>query len=475
MPKPLNIGGLSVNKVLLGLLLLAVVFLETYNISKSPVEEWDEARRGINAISMINHNDYLNYYFLDEPDGFVNKPPLATWLITLNFRIFGYNAFALRLHSILATILFFIFSIKIIRLYKDLRFTLIVLSVLITVKGVIGFHVGRTGDTDSLLLLFMTAAIYYFLRYWDFGDIKSIYFCMLFAGLAFYSKGLGMMLMAPGIIAIIGFSWKKDKIFNRNVLYSVLLFLAFLLSWYILASSTSISRNTGESGTGNLWEGLWQVDGLTRFFSRDFEGGYNPWYLLHVFDSYFNVWNYVLYAGILFFIIQWFRRKKTGNTKADRLLNISALITLGLAIILMLSYNKHRWYFAPGYLFLSVITASFIEFLILKKEWVKYLLIILVMVLFARRIIELGENDTSTRDFFNRNGDLIRTSDALYVTREVRQHYVLQLIFQNPSKARILKTDNQPPEMYNSVLLTSKDIPGEITGTIDGYKLIRID
>jgi 4-amino-4-deoxy-L-arabinose transferase-like glycosyltransferase len=468
----LKTGHISTNQVLLAILLLAGIFLETWNIGKSPVEEWDEARRGINAIGMINHDDYLTYYYLNEADDFVNKPPLATWLISINFRIFGYNAFALRLHSVVAIIFFFIYSIRLIRLYKDLRFTLLVFSILITVKGVIGFHVGRTGDTDSLLLLFITAAVYHFLRYWDFGDTKSIYLSLFFAGLGFYSKGLAILLIAPGLLGIIALSLQKEKIFNRHVALSLLLFAAIVASWYLLAVSAPEKPGLAGPAAGNLWQGLWQVDGITRFFNREFEGGYNPWYLFHVFDSYFNIWNYVLYGGLIYLAVQWARKRKIPEFKGDRLLIISSFLTIGLAIILMLSYNKHRWYFAPGYLFLSVITASFADLLLRKKKWLMYIFIALVWALFVRRTVELTKNDTHVADFFRSHTEIITSADELWVTGEVRQHYVLPFIMINPGKVKKAREADLQKPPKNVLLLTSVDVNGTQAGQINGYKLI---
>lgn len=459
----------------LTIVLLAGIFLETWNISKSGIEEWDEARRGINAIGMISHHDYLTYYYLDGIDSFNNKPPLAIWLITINFSLFGYNEFALRLHSVIAVIIFFIYAIKLIRLYKDPWFTVIALSILITAKGVIGFHVGRTGDTDSLLLLFVTASIYHFLRYWDFGDIKSIYLSLFFAGLAFYSKGLALLLILPGIVGIIAYTWQRKKIFNRHVAFSLLIFLIILSSWYIMAVFTHGKNTANPTGAENLWQGLWQVDGVTRFFSREFEGGYDPWYLFHIFDINFNIWNYLLYAAIIYWTALWIRKRKDRKLTGDRLLTISSFIAGGLALMLVLSFNKHSWYFAPGYLFLSIITASFIEVPIRKKEWIRFVFFALVCILFIRRVAELNKNESRVKDFFRSNSEMILSADELWVTGEVRQHYVLRFIMLNPDKVRKISEYDLTGPVKNVVLLTGKDIPGRKTGQIDGYNLIKLE
>ncbi|MFW5820452.1 MAG: ArnT family glycosyltransferase [Bacteroidota bacterium] len=98
------------------LLILAGMLLETWKIGKQPAERWDEARRGINAVSMMENKDYFHYYYLDRPDTFNTKPPLTVWLIILSFKSFGISNFALRFHSIVAIFFFLLFISKLILL-----------------------------------------------------------------------------------------------------------------------------------------------------------------------------------------------------------------------------------------------------------------------------------------------------------------------------------------------------------------------
>jgi 4-amino-4-deoxy-L-arabinose transferase-like glycosyltransferase len=118
---------------------------------------------------MAHNGDYVHFYYNGKPDTWNAKPPLLIWSIVLAYKLFGYNAFALRFFSAVASVFFFFFAFKLVRLYANEKFAFIASLILLTCKAVIGFHVGRTGDADALLLLFVTASLYYFLLFIDFG------------------------------------------------------------------------------------------------------------------------------------------------------------------------------------------------------------------------------------------------------------------------------------------------------------------
>src|SRR5262249_154660 len=132
-------------------------------------------------------------------DSWNAKPPLLVWSIVLAYKIFGYNAFALRFFSAVASVFFFFFAFKLVRLYADEKTAFITCLILLTCKAVIGSHVGRSGDTDAFLLLFLTASLYYFLLFIDFGKRSAIFPSAIFWGLAFYAKGTTSFLLLPGL------------------------------------------------------------------------------------------------------------------------------------------------------------------------------------------------------------------------------------------------------------------------------------
>ena len=152
--------------------LALAVFLSFWKLGDHAVSEWDEARYGEIAYWMVKSGDYINYQYAGQPDNWNAKPPLAVWLIAASYQLFGFNEWALRLPSALATIAFFAFFFHFVRIYHSANFALIASIILMSCKGIIGHHVGRTGDTDALLIMSLMAFLYFAFRFLDFNEKK---------------------------------------------------------------------------------------------------------------------------------------------------------------------------------------------------------------------------------------------------------------------------------------------------------------
>jgi 4-amino-4-deoxy-L-arabinose transferase-like glycosyltransferase len=162
-----------------------------YKLGQNDLSEWDESRNGVNAFEMLHNGDYINLYYGGQPDSWNNKPPLFIYAIVMCYKLFGYNEFALRFTSALAIIIFFVFIYKLIALYESTAFAFICCLVMMTCKGIVGNHVGRSGDFDATLLCLLIISIYYLLCYIDFNKETSLNFSALFFGFAFLIKGAG--------------------------------------------------------------------------------------------------------------------------------------------------------------------------------------------------------------------------------------------------------------------------------------------
>ncbi len=146
-----------------------VLFFLFFRLGQPPVFEYDEARNGINAVEMLEHGHWRGLWFANEPDTWVNKPPLFTWILAGSFSILGYNTLALRIPSALAMLgaLFFVYLLG--RRYYGEVFAIMACLVLLSVKGLVGHHTGRTGDFDALLIFFLMANSYFFMRFFSGG------------------------------------------------------------------------------------------------------------------------------------------------------------------------------------------------------------------------------------------------------------------------------------------------------------------
>ena len=161
------------NKYYLPILLAVVSVLAFYKLDHHPLYEWDESHTVINAVEMMQNGDIFNLYYVGQPDELRAKPPLFIWTVALSFEIFGVNKFSLRLPSAIFTLLAFFLIFKIIHLYRSREFAFLTCFILLPVKAIIGFHVGRTGDFDALLLALLLAGLYELLYYLDIDHLKN--------------------------------------------------------------------------------------------------------------------------------------------------------------------------------------------------------------------------------------------------------------------------------------------------------------
>lgn len=135
------------------------VFNIFYNLGAAPINSWDEARHGVNAYEMIKRNNYIVNTYAYNNDYWNLKPPLSYWAIILGYRLAGFNAVGLRLFSAIAGFLT-ILSVAIFVLYNHGRLaSLISTAALTTTTPFILEHCSRSGDADSLFILFFTLSI----------------------------------------------------------------------------------------------------------------------------------------------------------------------------------------------------------------------------------------------------------------------------------------------------------------------------
>ncbi len=187
------------NTYLLIILVFAASLLFT-TIGTVSLSEWDESRNGMNAFEMYHNGDYVNSYYAGELDTWNAKPPLVIWLIVASYKIFGFNEFALRLVSTLATMLFFYVLFRLVELFDTALTAFITCLILLSCKAIIGWHVGLNGDFDATLVLFLTLSAYSFYRYAENGDKNQILLTALYTGLAFYTKGSAAFIFLPGFL-----------------------------------------------------------------------------------------------------------------------------------------------------------------------------------------------------------------------------------------------------------------------------------
>lgn len=357
-------GFLTTNRLLL-CLLACVTFLAFAKLGDKPPHLWDESRTGINAVEMLHNGDWINLHFAGEPDNIRAKPPLMIWLVAGSFQLFGYSTFSLRFPSAIATILIFFFLFKLINLYKPALFAFAVGLMLLPARGLIGYHVGRTGDFDALLLCFLLAGLYHFLRYFDFGKTKAIYWTSLFLGLAFMTKGPAMAVIFPGILLYILQTGRFKEIFKKEVYLAGGLCFLFPLGWFFtIQFFGAVTHNPEVSGT-NAIQRMFLYDLLDRFTQTKFEGkqeASDPFFLFKYLELNFKYWHYVFQVVVLLGLARMLFTVRKISFSPDQLLMVLSInIWFTLSLFLSIGTASKTWYMAPAIPFIAITTLYGLE------------------------------------------------------------------------------------------------------------------
>ncbi len=129
------------------------------NLSKLPIEDWDEARHGINAYEMLKEGNFVVNFYQGELDYWNLKPPISYWAIILGYKLFGFNAFGLRFFSALSYVL----TALIVSLFLKKKFgkleSLISVLFFLSFSYMFIMHCVRSGDADAIFLLFYAVGV----------------------------------------------------------------------------------------------------------------------------------------------------------------------------------------------------------------------------------------------------------------------------------------------------------------------------
>ena len=444
-----------------------------WRLGEHPLEEWDESRYGLNAYEMLQTRDFVNYYYEKQPDQWNAKPPLSIWLIALSYKIFGFNEFALRFPSALVGVLMFIVFFHLISYSYSLNFSLIVCLILMSTKAIIGSHVARTGDMDSLFVLFVLCSIYFFVRY-----VKEkkyfIYLVTLFLGLSFYVKGLTFLLLIPGLLTFLVLIKKLKWLFiQRKFWISGVIFLIICSSWYFVQKVYGNVYNSPQFIGKTSWDTMWKYDIVGRFLDHGFEENKvnkRFSFIITNLDVKFNLWNYLFYVSIILLIIMY--KRKNLKIRENELLLLSLCIIVTVSVILTFSQNKRPWYIAPMMPFVAIVTTTGIRY-IWKYNYVKYVVSGLLLFTLIRQFIFVDSVKKDRGYFVKQNRNLIENCHQFKIGQDLPQDLKLYSYWYNKN---VIKIQDFNIERDNCYLLINKenyDIPGY--NCFENYCLVLTD
>ncbi|MFN8417592.1 MAG: glycosyltransferase family 39 protein [Cytophagaceae bacterium] len=390
--------------------ILLIIFISCiiaiYPIVYGHLHDWDEARNGINALEMLVNGDFINFHYNMQPDTWNVKPPLFIWSVVASYKIFGFNAFALRFPVFIAMTASLIVGYKLIRLYKSEVFSLGVIIALSLCKGIWGVHVGLTGDFDAFLTLFLLLLVYYIIQYTITDNNKYLIIAALFWGLAFLTKGTAAFIILPGIVLFLLAQKGWSKIFKNPYIYiTVFIALLFPIAWMIINQIYGIKFENGYVGSKSAVQTMFLYDTFDRF-TNSTEFGSNEGSkiesLLSIIDIRLYLAGYIFIIALLGIIsvsmIHYFKIKEN-LFKDNPFLQLCLIISITTLLVLTLAEGTHHWYYAPYYLYYIIIAGLFIEWIIDRYPNIKYILPILFLLqdfYLAKETFKLYSDDMNT-------------------------------------------------------------------------------
>lgn len=194
-----------------GLLCLSILFLLLYiaPLNVRPVATPDETRYGEISREMLVTGDFI----VPRLNGlrYFEKPVLGYWLNAASMALFGDNGFAIRFPSALAVGLTAMTIFLLVRRFHGYNETAL-LSAFIYMTFIEVYGVGTFCVMDSLLTLFLTAALGCFLVSGTSKSVKIrnmwLLLCGVFCGAAFLTKGL-LAFALPALTAIPFLLWER--------------------------------------------------------------------------------------------------------------------------------------------------------------------------------------------------------------------------------------------------------------------------
>lgn len=348
--------------MLLSLIMLSALYvLSTYSLC-----EWDESRNGVNAYEMLQNGHYFGLFYDGAIDTWNSKPPLLIWLICLSYKVFGFSVFALRIPAFFAFIGTLFFLYKIIVQFESSKLAFYCLGILISCKAFLGYHMAMNGDFDMLLVCFLTAGLYYFIKFYFDNDDNALLYSSLFISFAFLTKGPPAFIYLPGLFIFVWLNKSLLKTVKKlHFWIALLILLLFIGVWYINSSHYIFSEKSHYS-SNNPIETLFIHDTFNRIFSGDFKSDTPRQYdfILSVLESRFGIW---FFTGILLTLI--FLIAKKNNVKKQLidlikkpLILLSICISTPISILLTFSSNQNSWYLSPIFIFVAILFGYLIRY-----------------------------------------------------------------------------------------------------------------
>ena len=324
---------------------LAALLILWINLGEAQIRMWDEATYALNSLDMYFNGTYLLNSTNGIPDFYNSQPQLVVWAQTFSLHLFGISEFSIRFPSALAASILVLFLLLYFR--KKLLLAALVVLILVSIPGYVCDHVTRTGDMDSMLILWMTIAIFSWYNYFAHNSsrYRMLFFICLFLGIM--TKGIAIFMMMPGVLLSGLLINRKHNFYKdwRNY-FSVTIIALALIVYY------SIREQVAPGYLADVFQ-----DSFGRFFGNVHQWDTHSWY--YYLDQIWNRDFVLLRLFIPIIILSFF---VPGSFKKFQYYLL--IVALSYLSIITLSSTKTYWYDAPMYSILAALSGLSIYALI---------------------------------------------------------------------------------------------------------------
>ena len=347
----------------------------------------------------------------------VDKPPLATMVMGLSARLFGFSSFSMLLPSVLAGVgsVWLVYA----AVKRQFGFTSAVIAGATLMLTPVAALMFGFNNPDAILTLMLTASGYAFLRSLE-GKRPLLWLSLagLFTGLAFNTKMLQGLMVLPAMV-LVYLVFAKPPIVTRflHLIFAGVITTMSTLWWSVLVWLTPAGSRpwVGSTNDNNIWSLIFGYNGLGRLLGGRGGGvgpggGHGPGGtgfggqtgIFRIFNNDFGpniAWLLVLAlagGGLMLWIL-----RKTPRTNRGRAAVIFWMLWLLTHIVIfsMTSGVIHPYYvvvMAPAVAALVGISLPFLWGAYTRRKPYGWLLPVLVGVTAVTTVIILGYTGTMT-------------------------------------------------------------------------------
>jgi len=347
----------------------------------------------------------------------VDKPPLATMVMGLGARLFGFSSFSMLLPGVLAGVgsVWLVYA----AVKRQFGFTSAVIAGATLMLTPVAALMFGFNNPDAILTLMLTASGYAFLRSLE-GKRPLLWLGLagLFTGLAFNTKMLQGLMVLPAMV-LVYLVFAKPPIVMRflHVMFAGVITMMSTLWWSVLVWLTPAGSRpwVGSTNDNNIWSLIFGYNGFGRLLGGHGGGGgpgggHGPGGtgfggqtgIFRIFNNDFGpniAWLLVLAlagGGLMLWIL-----RKTPHTNRGRAAVIFWMLWLLIHIVIfsMTSGVIHPYYvvvMAPAVAALVGISLPFLWGAYTRRKPYAWLLPVLVGVTAAIAVIIFGYTGTMT-------------------------------------------------------------------------------